>query len=86
MQLITTATSFFKKAGFSPKVALQVNDIFTLISMVSSGVGFALLPGRISAVYESSVKLIPLKQQYHMQQEIGLVFLKVKNATQTYLL
>ena len=54
--------------------------------MVSSGVGFALLPGRISAVYESSVKLIPLKQQYHMQQEIGLVFLKVKNATQTYLL
>lgn len=68
----------FKKAGFSPKVALQVNDIFTLISMVSSGVGFALLPGRISAVYESSVKLIPLKQQYHMQQEIGLVFLKSK--------
>ena len=44
---------------------MQVNDIFTLISMVSSGVGFALLPGRISAVYESSVKLIPLKQQYH---------------------
>ncbi len=46
--------------------------------MVSSGVGFALLPGRISAVYESSVKLIPLKQQYHMQQEIGLAFLKSK--------
>ncbi|EOR10132.1 LysR family transcriptional regulator [Acinetobacter genomosp. 15BJ] len=68
----------FKKAGFSPKVALQLNDIFTLISMVSSGVGFALLPGRISAVYESSVKLIPLKQQYHLQQDIGLVFLKSK--------
>lgn len=68
----------FQKAGIEPKVFLQVSDIFTLISMVSSGVGFALLPGRISAVYESSVKLIPLKQAYRIRQEIGLVFLKSK--------
>ncbi|MFT4021533.1 MAG: LysR substrate-binding domain-containing protein [Acinetobacter sp.] len=68
----------FKKAGFEPKVALQVTDIFTLISMVSSGVGYALLPGRISAVYESSVKLIPLQENYRIQQHIGLVFLKSK--------
>ncbi|WP_111891793.1 LysR family transcriptional regulator [Acinetobacter sp. MB5] len=68
----------FQKAGFEPKVALQVSDIFTLISMVSSGVGFALLPGRISAVYESSVKLIPLQADFHIQQHIGLVFLKSK--------
>lgn len=68
----------FQKAGFEPKVALQVSDIFTLISMVSSGVGFALLPGRISAVYESSVKLIPLRADFHIQQHIGLVFLKSK--------
>lgn len=27
----------FKQAGFEPKVAMQVNDIFTLLSMVSSG-------------------------------------------------
>ena len=68
----------FQKAGFEPKVALQVSDIFTLISMVSSGVGFALLPGRISAVYESSVKLIPLQANFRIQQHIGLVFLKSK--------
>ncbi len=66
----------FKKAGFDPNIALQVSDIFTLISMVSSGVGMALLPGRISSVYESSVKLIPLQAKYHIQQEIGLIFLK----------
>ena len=35
----------FEQAGFEPKVAMQVNDIFTLLSMVSSGVGYALLPG-----------------------------------------
>jgi LysR family malonate utilization transcriptional regulator len=27
----------FEQAGFEPKVAMQVNDIFTLLSMVSSG-------------------------------------------------
>ena len=66
----------FKQAGFEPKVAMQVNDIFTLLSMVSSGVGYALLPGRIAAVYENRVKLIPLQVRYRLQQHIGVVFLK----------
>jgi LysR family malonate utilization transcriptional regulator len=66
----------FQQAGFEPKVAMQVNDIFTLLSMVSSGVGYALLPGRIAAVYENRVKLIPLQTRYRMQQHIGMVFLK----------
>lgn len=68
----------FQQAGFEPKVAMQVNDIFTLLSMVSSGVGYALLPGRIAAVYENRVRLIPLQRRYRMQQHIGMVFLKSK--------
>lgn len=68
----------FEKAGINPKVFLQVSDIFTLISMVSTGVGLALLPGRISTIYESSVKLIPLQTPNQIKQEIGLVFLKSK--------
>ncbi|KTC39602.1 LysR family transcriptional regulator [Pseudomonas sp. ABAC61] len=52
--------------------------IFTLLSMVSSGVGYALLPGRIAAVYENRVKLIPLQARYRLQQHIGVVFLKAK--------
>ncbi|USA54434.1 LysR family transcriptional regulator [Acinetobacter sp. C32I] len=68
----------FEKAGIDPKVFLQVSDIFTLVSMVSTGVGLALLPGRISTIYESSVKLIPLKKPFQIKQEIGLVFLKSK--------
>lgn len=68
----------FQQAGFEPKVAMQVNDIFTLLSMVSSGVGYALLPGRIAAVYESRVRLVPLQARYQLQQHIGVVFLKAK--------
>ena len=68
----------FEQAGFEPKVAMQVNDIFTLLSMVSSGVGYALLPGRIAAVYENRVRLIALQARYRLQQQIGVVFLKAK--------
>jgi len=68
----------FQQAGFEPKVAMQVHDIFTLLSMVSSGVGYALLPGRVSAVYENRVKLIPLQARYRLQQHIGVVFLKAR--------
>jgi LysR family malonate utilization transcriptional regulator len=68
----------FQQAGFEPKVAMQVNDIFTLLSMVSSGVGYALLPGRIAAVYENRVKLIRLQERYRLLQYIGVVFLKAR--------
>jgi len=68
----------FEQAGFEPKVAMQVNDIFSLLSMVSSGVGYALLPGRIAAVYETRVRLVPLHPRYRLQQQIGLVFLKAR--------
>ncbi|MFC3608189.1 LysR family transcriptional regulator [Stutzerimonas tarimensis] len=68
----------FQQAGFEPKVAMQVSDIFTLLSMVSSGVGYALLPGRIAAVYENRVRLIPLQERYRLQQQIGVVFLRAK--------
>lgn len=68
----------FQQAGFKPNVAMQVNDIFTLLSMVSSGVGYALLPGRVAAVYESRVRLIPLQVKYNLQQRIGMIFLKTR--------
>ncbi|MEL7941327.1 MULTISPECIES: LysR family transcriptional regulator [Pseudomonas] len=68
----------FRQAGFEPHIAMQVNDIFTLLSMVSSGVGYALLPKRIEAVYENRVKLIPLQARYRLQQRIGVVFLRAK--------
>ncbi len=71
-------TRVFQQAGFEPQIAMQVNDIFTLLSMVSSGVGHALLPKRIEAVYENRVRLIPLQPRYRLQQHIGVVLLKAK--------
>ena len=75
-------TRVFQQAGFEPQIAMQVNDIFTLLSMVSSG-SATLLPKRIEAVYENRVRLIPLQPRYRLQQHIGVVFLKARSATRT---
>lgn len=68
----------FESAGFKPNISMQVNDIFTLLSMVSSGMGCALLPGRIASVYQNQIRLIPLSLPAVSEQNIGLVFLKTK--------
>ncbi len=67
----------FQQAGFEPQIAMQVNDIFTLLSMVSSGSAMRCCPS-IEAVYENRVRLIPLQPRYRLQQHIGVVFLKAK--------
>lgn len=63
-------------AGFTPQLALQVNDIFSLTSLVSGGVGHALLPGRVMNFFSDKVSFTPLKPEYQMQQNIGLLFLR----------
>ena len=64
----------FHIAGFEPEIVTRVNDIFSMLSLVQAGVGFTLMPGRMKKVYESSVQLLKLSQQYQMQQLIAIVF------------
>ena len=52
----------------------RVNDIFSMISLVQAGVGFALLPGRMKKVYEKDVQLLKLAEPYQMRQLISIVY------------
>jgi LysR family malonate utilization transcriptional regulator len=47
-----------------------------MVSFVRAGLGFALLPGRMQPVFESTVKLITLAEPYRIRQTIGIVFKK----------
>ncbi len=70
-----TADSFnhaFRQAGFVPETTLQVADIFSLINLVSGGMGYSLLPGRV-AEYNSRIELIPLAAPYTSHQTITLL-------------
>lgn len=63
----------FERAGFTPNVVMEVSDIFSLISMVSAGVGYALLPRRVERVFENKIRLLPLKGLEDIRQEISMV-------------
>ncbi len=64
----------FGIAGFDANIVMRVNDIFSMLSLVQAGVGYALVPGRMRRIYESSLQLIPLAEPYQMRQLIAIVF------------
>ena len=68
----------FRVAGFTPHVVMKVGDIFSLMNLVSGGVGCTLLPGRVRDVFKDKVQLIPLQSPYMMRQTIGLHFLRTR--------
>ena len=74
---VTMAVSYWLSARLT-RGRLHGSAIAIFLGMVSSGVGHALLPKRIEAVYENRVRLIPLQPRYRLQQHIGVVFLKAK--------
>ncbi|OYO28614.1 LysR family transcriptional regulator [Janthinobacterium sp. PC23-8] len=72
-----TSQSFnhaFELAGFVPDTAMRVGDIFSLINLVSGGIGYSLLPGRVRA-FSSRIELISLDERYGSHQQITLLML-----------
>ncbi|CAN7426846.1 LysR family transcriptional regulator [Pseudoduganella sp. LjRoot289] len=70
-----TADSFqhaFQQAGFVPETAMQVGDIFSLINLVSGGIGYSLLPRRV-AEFSARIQFIPLDARYASHQQITLL-------------
>ncbi|MET3494491.1 LysR family transcriptional regulator [Variovorax boronicumulans] len=69
----------FRIAGFTPNVVMQTGDIFSLMNLVSGGIGCTLLPGRVVRdVFSQTVQLIPLQPKYLMRQTLGLSFLRTR--------
>jgi LysR family malonate utilization transcriptional regulator len=52
-----------------------VSDIFSLINLVSGGMGYSLLPGRV-AEFSTRIQLIPLDAPYASHQTISLLISK----------
>ncbi len=68
----------FRIAGFTPDVVMETGDIFSLMNLVSGGIGYTLLPGRVRGVMPQRVQLIPLQPRYLMRQKIGVSFLRTR--------
>lgn len=68
----------FRIAGFTPNIVLRTSDIFSLMSLVSGGVGCTLLPGRMRHVLPHGVRLLPLQDRFRMRQSIVLQFQQIR--------
>ena len=68
----------FRIARFTPNVVMKTGDIFSLMNLVSGGIGCTLLPGRVRSVLPKKVQLIPLQAKYVMRQRISLCFLRTR--------
>ena len=68
----------FRVAGFTPNVVMKTGDIFSLMNLVSGGMGYTLLPGRVRGVMPQKVQLIALQPRYAMRQTIALNFLRTR--------
>ncbi len=68
----------FRIADFTPDVVMRTGDIFSLMNLVSGGVGFTLLPGRIRGALPHNVRLIPLQTRYLVRQTIAVNFLRTR--------
>ena len=68
----------FRIADFTPHVVMKTGDIFSLMNLVSGGIGCTLLPGRVRPVLPSDVRLIPLQSKYRVRQKISVSFLRTR--------
>jgi len=68
----------FRVAAFTPKVVMTTGDIFSLMNLVSGGMGCTLLPGRVRSILPDKVQLIPLQVRYFMRQKISVCFLRTR--------
>lgn len=68
----------FAAAGFEPRTAMQVTDIFSLANLVSGGVGYSLLPDRVRSIFQHQLQFIELAAPYRAQQAISLSLLSAR--------
>ncbi len=64
------------KAGFEADIVMRTGDIFSLMSLVSGGVGCSLLPARAKEVFADKIQWLSLEPEYRHSQRIGLVCMK----------
>lgn len=70
--------SAFQAANFEPNISMQVADIFSLANLVSGGLGYTLLPGRVQTIFQHKVQFIPLEEPYRCPHILGLSFLRAR--------
>jgi DNA-binding transcriptional LysR family regulator len=67
--------SLCDRSGFTPRIVYEPNDMFTILNLVSAGIGVSLVPGAARAMHVSGVKFAPVHSSY-ADWDIGMAWNK----------
>jgi DNA-binding transcriptional LysR family regulator len=67
--------SLCDRAGFIPHVVYEASDMFTILNLVSAGIGVSLVPGAARVMHVSGVKFAPVHSKY-AEWDIGMAWNK----------
>jgi DNA-binding transcriptional LysR family regulator len=54
--------ALFRRAGFSPRIVLEAVQMQTIINLVSSGIGLAIVPGSVTTLQRPGIVYRPLRE------------------------
>jgi DNA-binding transcriptional LysR family regulator len=65
--------SLCDRSGFTPRIVYEPNDMFTILNLVSAGIGVSLVPRAARAMHVSGVKFAPVHSNY-AEWDIGMAW------------
>jgi DNA-binding transcriptional LysR family regulator len=65
--------SLCDRSGFTPRIVYEPNDTFTILNLVSAGIGVSLVPRAARAMHVSGVKFAPVHSSY-AEWDIGMAW------------
>jgi DNA-binding transcriptional LysR family regulator len=69
---------FFERAGISPQISMEVENVVAIKPLVAIGLGISIIPYRVVAEEIKQQKLHFLRiQDYELTRQVGLVYRKV---------
>jgi len=63
------------RSGFTPRIVYEPNDMFTILNLVSAGIGVSLVPRAARAMHVTGVKFAPIHSSY-AEWDIGMAWNK----------
>ncbi len=64
------------RAGFTPTVAIEVGDMYTLEGIVGAGLGVSVVPESMRGHSQPAVARIPLREPVATRRQVGLVYVR----------
>lgn len=60
-----------QRAGFAPRAAQEAHQVQTILSLVQSGLGVALVPARMTRAVPEGVRLLPLREPVEIEMAVA---------------